>query len=302
MALYAQYNFDEGSGTTAADLSGNNRHLAVQSGKWTSAGHTNACLEATGASYAASGGILPDGNDFTVMFWVKPLVIGTAWRSIIQGGSSHYIEYNNGEFDYYFDGFANSGTIANFTVDTWYHIAIASDAVAKTVKTYINGTYTHQTTSTGVNMMWSSFTTYICGSFDQQSDMRVDDLRTFTHALTEQEVVDYMNTPVALPATANAGTDQTVEAWSTVTLIGSGSSAGVWSQVSGQSVTLTTVNATTVTFQARPADTPATMSVRVFRYTVGGSSDDVIINTKPSQWFYFDSQGNTKLLRIKSSA
>ncbi len=84
--------------------------------------------------------------------------------------------------------------------------------------------------------------------------------------------------------TASAGPDQTVEPFTTVTLDGTGSSgAGTWSLVSTTgpgAPTLSDATAAQPTYLCR--GTWHTGHVDTWRYTVGSSTDDVVINVNPS--------------------
>ncbi|HMQ36279.1 MAG TPA: hypothetical protein PKA07_01855 [Micropruina sp.] len=90
--------------------------------------------------------------------------------------------------------------------------------------------------------------------------------------------------------TADAGTDQSVAAWDLVTLTGTGSAAGAWSQISGPAVTLGGSGATR-TFEAAPSNTPGDSVARVFRYTVGAATDDVTITTASGALFFATAGG-----------
>lgn len=85
--------------------------------------------------------------------------------------------------------------------------------------------------------------------------------------------------------TADAGADQTVPAWDTVTLTGTGSAAGDWTQISGPTVTLDGTGGTR-TFEAAPSNTPGDTTVRTFRYTVGTATDDMTVTTGSGSLFY----------------
>lgn len=80
--------------------------------------------------------------------------------------------------------------------------------------------------------------------------------------------------------TANAGADQSVPAWATVSVTGTGSAAGSWSVVSGNA-TLTGSGATR-SFTAVPSDAFGGTATVVLRYTVGTASDDVTITIGPA--------------------
>lgn len=109
----------------------------------------------------------------------------------------------------------------------------------------------------------------------------------------------------ALP-TANAGPDQTVEPWSTVTLSGSGTdtdgtiAAYSWTQTSGTAVTLTGATTATPTFIPQGSLSTATY---VFALTVtdnlgGTATDSVAITVPQATEAYLDSNGTWQPLRV----
>lgn len=89
---------------------------------------------------------------------------------------------------------------------------------------------------------------------------------------------------------ATAGADQSVAAWDLVTLVGTGSAVGAWTQTSGATVTLGGSGATR-TFKAVPSNTPGVSVVRIFRYTVGTATDDVQITTASAKLFFMSGSG-----------
>lgn len=305
MALYSQYNFDEGTGAIAADSSGNNNNLTVNAGGWSSDGHAGAALVSS-ESYAATGSVLPNGATFSWMCWFMPTALGDRWQSILQIGETYFVEHLNGLVDIFFDGGGKFHIPDVVTVEAgvWYHLAFVCDAATLTATSYVNGVQTNQVSTNANVINWAAAgTTYICGAPGMGLGfMKVDDMRAFDTALTQAEIVTYMNTSASVAGPVSAGGDQIVSPWATVTLEGAGgSAAGVWTQVSGPSVTLLPVNPTTVSFVARPADTQSAEVERVFRYTVASESDDILVTTSPSKWFYFNDSGSTKPLRIKST-
>ena len=78
-ALVAHYNFDEGSGTTVADSSGNGRDLTLVCGSWNATGQFGGSVNLGGA-LARTGGVSSatvaslntvTGNKVTISFWAN---------------------------------------------------------------------------------------------------------------------------------------------------------------------------------------------------------------------------------------
>ncbi len=70
--VVAQYDFNETSGSTAADLSGNGQQANVNGGSWGVGRNGNALLLNGTATYASlPGGLVSSVNDFTIAAWVR---------------------------------------------------------------------------------------------------------------------------------------------------------------------------------------------------------------------------------------
>jgi hypothetical protein len=83
--LVAGYGFDEGTGTTAADASGNSNAGTVEGATWAGIGHNGGALRFDGLNDVVT---VPDSNSLdvarvTVSAWIKPDLIGTAWRTVM---------------------------------------------------------------------------------------------------------------------------------------------------------------------------------------------------------------------------
>ena len=82
MALLSEYGFNENTGVTTQDSSGNNHTLtATSSSNWTD-GHTGT---AAGGEFSGiiSGAGYTEGQPFTMMWWMKtPASVGD-WATII---------------------------------------------------------------------------------------------------------------------------------------------------------------------------------------------------------------------------
>lgn len=194
MALYAAYAFDEGTGTTAADASGNSRNLTIASGHWSASGHTSNCLISTNNS-AGSGTFLPSSTGFTLMAWCK-FTSFAAWQSIIQTAQGDYWEVSpTAQWDFYSAG-ANFNPTASGTLtsNTWYHLAVTG-ATTGGFNLYTNGTNVF-TGGTSLPAATAWTTAEFCGSGESPGNMLMDDLRVYDTVLTGAEITTLMGTPV----------------------------------------------------------------------------------------------------------
>ena len=94
--LVAAYAFDEGSGTSVSDSSGNGNTGTVSGATWVSSGKFGKALSFNGSSALVS---VPDaaslhfGSALTLEAWVNPSAVSSAWRDVIyKGNDAVYLE------------------------------------------------------------------------------------------------------------------------------------------------------------------------------------------------------------------
>jgi hypothetical protein len=190
--------FDEGSGTVAADSSGNkNDGKLMGTPKWVDGKFSKALeFDATGASYVE---ILNSASlntaSFTITLWAKPAqlrVQGLAdktpapqWRIFMNSPAG------NIEFD------ALPGEIGNVTtpvtaIGKWSHIAVTCDSATKTAKTYFDGVFSNQ--AVDVDMKNSSAVNiHIASAEGPRFNGVIDDVAFFNVALAEADIQTLMN-------------------------------------------------------------------------------------------------------------
>ena len=89
----AAYHFNEGSGTTVTDRSGNNNTGTLSGATWTTAGKFGRALVFNGTNARVT---IPDAPSLrlttamTLEAWVKPAVVTSAWRDVIYKGDDTY--------------------------------------------------------------------------------------------------------------------------------------------------------------------------------------------------------------------
>lgn len=208
----ALYNFNEGTGTTAADTSGNNRTATFGTGgAWTASGHTGAGLTNTTTNIGAKAVFTAPSDVITIMGWIKPLDL--------TAGSSHFafgFVDNGGSTGCAFftqrgDGFGTpnilqgdiriAGTLyplhgPALTVGTWTHLALTYNGT--TALLYKDGAFI--TSVSAVGNIGQGDALCLAGGMangDYDSDVVIDDVRVYHAALTAGQIVTGMNTPVA---------------------------------------------------------------------------------------------------------
>jgi alpha-mannosidase len=200
------WKFDETSGTSATDSSGNGNTGTVSGAVWVS-GHLNNALNFNGTSnYVLVGNYPKPSTTATYTAWVYANSV-TTWASIIKnwGNSSTgqiHLGINNttGKLGVYVT--QSNGTTVNcsegtaFPTSSWQHVAVVADG--SNIRLYRNGT---QVASVGYNgTLKTGFTALGIGvklndagtGPDSASpgywNGKIDDVRVYSRALSAQEI------------------------------------------------------------------------------------------------------------------
>lgn len=205
----AAYNFNEGSGTTLNDVSGNGLSGQVSGASWSTAGKNGGALSFDGVNdwvTVADANKLDLTTGMTMEAWVKPTTLPTGWKSVIlkeRTGDHVYALHVNtgvnrpaGEINRT-SGFADVRGKAKVATGAWTHLTTTYDGT--TLKMFVNGVQVSSKaasgsiiTSTGAlrfggNGVWN----------DEFFNGLIDDIRIYNVALTQSEIQSDMNTPVA---------------------------------------------------------------------------------------------------------
>ena len=206
--LVAAYGFEEGTGSTAADASGDNLTGTVTGATWVD-GKFGKALQFAGAF--GSWVTVPDAdaldltNGMTVEAWVKPTAPMPQWPSVVMKERSGELTYalyansasGNPNINYTSDG--SEVTLEGQTgipVNQWTHLAGIFDGT--TMKLYVNGALVSSKATSapidvtdgvlriGGDSVWSG--EYFTGV--------IDEVRIYNRALAQSEVQADMGTPV----------------------------------------------------------------------------------------------------------
>lgn len=205
-AAYAAYNLNEGSGTTAADSSGNSRTLTLASATW-AAGHTGAGLTNSAANTGASATFSSPTAAITLMAWIRPLALDTGVTYFATGflnvGNSTIVALFNQRSDFgpsdvlqaniriEGTGLVSIGGPA-LTLNTWTHVALTYDGA--TLSLYKDGIAVNSLAQSGT--ITAGDVLFVGGNPLYNSNLDIDDARVFNTALTGAEVAAAMTTPV----------------------------------------------------------------------------------------------------------
>jgi alpha-L-arabinofuranosidase len=151
----AHWTYDEGSGTTAADSSGNGHTATLgQAAGWTTGkvgDHALAVTGAAGSQATAGGPVVDTGKSFSVGAWVK-LNNTTGYQTIVSANganvSGYFLQLRGDTGKFAFTRLASDATSAAASsasastapkAGTWYHLLGVDDTGAGKLLLYVNG-------------------------------------------------------------------------------------------------------------------------------------------------------------------
>ena len=229
--LVAAYGFDEGSGATVSDASGNGNDGTITDATWAASGKFGQSLQFNGNSSLVT---VPDAaslhlsSGMTLEAWVNPSTISAKWRDVIyKGNDNFYLEATSTNASRPDAGMIAGGTYADavgktkLTAKTWSYLTETYDG--STLRLFVNGTQVASTAHTGT-IATSGNPLQIGGDsiYGQYFAGLIDEVRVYNVALTAAQIQTDMATPVgsSLPSapgslTANAVSGSEIDlAWS----------------------------------------------------------------------------------------
>ncbi|HET6379494.1 MAG TPA: LamG-like jellyroll fold domain-containing protein [candidate division Zixibacteria bacterium] len=208
--LVAAYAFEEGSGTTVLDVSGNGSHGSISGATRTTNGRFGRALAFDGINDWLT---VPDApgldlsNGMTLAAWVNATTRPTGWRTVVaKEGSGTVVA-----FFLHASSSPNKQPAAGLTIggveqqlrggtrlpaNTWTHLAMTYDGA--TLRLYVNGTQVASRPLTGAavatngplriggNSIWGEFFRGL-----------IDEVRVYNRALGQSEIQDLMTTPLS---------------------------------------------------------------------------------------------------------
>jgi hypothetical protein len=245
--LVAYWKFDEGTGTTAADSSGNgNTGTLVNGPQWVS-GISGKALYFDGV--AANVAVLDSpslnpSSAFTLSTWVNPATTFTDFRSILVKNYAYYLYSSVG--GYCSDGSPLGGfsDTANETVcqsaplpiNIWTHLALTYDGSALTF--YRNGIAVGAAIASGTLPSTTGALQIAASQFGEHFNGLIDEVRVYSRALSPTEIqAVYQQFTTFNYAISNSGDRSVIAGFPTTntisTTLASGASQPVSFSVSG---------------------------------------------------------------------
>src|SRR3989344_5578210 len=242
----AAYAFDEGSGTTIEDSSGNNNTGTLTNGPTWTTGKIGGALSFDGVNdYVDLGNPLSlrPVNQITISAWINPTDVSTS-KTIVSKDIT-------GAVDYFFRVQGPGGVRCNFEglvldlvgnyvlTNVWQHLACTYDG--SIVSIYKDGILLSSSAASAVTYSDSGANIKI-GRRDEGGGGLyfpglIDDLRIYNRALTEAESQTDMNTPVGGTTPPPAAAPTVSLSASPTSITSGGSSTLTWSSTNPTSCT-----------------------------------------------------------------
>jgi hypothetical protein len=148
----AHWTFDQGTGTSAPDSSGNANHATLQAGaSWTTGKVGPYAVNLTGATnsfVSAPVPVVDTSQSYTVAAWVKPNNLASHRTFVSMDGSvisPFYLQTFNGQINFTIRSSDSTGSVATTVTGptavagNWYHVAGVVNSVTRTITLYVNG-------------------------------------------------------------------------------------------------------------------------------------------------------------------
>jgi hypothetical protein len=241
--LIAAYGFNEGSGTTTADATGNGHTGTLQGATWTTAGKYGGALSFNGSTSYVDLGNAADLQTTGSMTW-SAWIFATSnppddGQIIAKSNGAGWQLKTTPDTGQHTFGVGVSPTSSSLTqrysttvraLNTWYHVAGVYDATARTLNIYVNGALDNGVLSGTVpasqfNAASENVTIgrrtggfYFAGT--------IDEVRLYNRALSQTEIQSDMNTPIGgapppadtIPPTTPSGLTATAASASQINL------------------------------------------------------------------------------------
>jgi concanavalin A-like lectin/glucanase superfamily protein len=211
--LVAAYAFNEGSGATAVDSSGNGNQGAISGATRNTSGQYGAALDFDGTNDLVT---VPDSssldltNGMTLEAWVRPLTT-SGWRTVVlkeRPGDTAYALYSSNN-----DNGRPSGRVrvngsnvsvngtSRLTTSVWTHLATTFDG--SNLRLYVNGALVATRAASGT-ILTSTNLLRIGGSsaLGRWFRGRIDEVRVYNRALSASEIQSDRTTPLSQTAAA----------------------------------------------------------------------------------------------------
>src|SRR6187397_2292063 len=212
VGLVGSYSFDQGSGSSLPDLSGNGNNGTISNATWSSSGKYGNALSFNGTNSIVT---IPDSNSLdltngmTLEAWVNPNALGSSWRTAV---------FKSQPNDYAYSLYANTGTnvpsgnavtggsdhdqrgTSQLARNTWTHLAVTYDG--STLRLYANGTQVGSQAAAGaISTSTGAVTIGGNNTWTEWFSGLIDEVRIYNRALSTTEIQQDMAASIGTPDT-----------------------------------------------------------------------------------------------------
>jgi hypothetical protein len=204
--LVAAYSFDEGSGTTAGDATGNGHTGAIAGATWSAAGMYGGALSFDGVNdwvTVADADDLDLTTGMTLEAWVRPAALGSRWRTVVfkEGTPLAYSLYAHERGAGPITEIQTGGVIRNargtaaLPLNAWSHLAATYDGAA--LRLYVGGALVRTVAVTG-SMPATAGVLRLGGNdvWNEWFQGLIDEVRIYDRALSEAEIQQDLAAPI----------------------------------------------------------------------------------------------------------
>jgi hypothetical protein len=203
--LVAGYNFDAGSGTTAADISGSGNTGTLNGATWVSGKYGGGLMFNGSATVSVpSSSSLNVTSGITLCAWIQPTANQSGWRTIMQKQTdAFFLNASNSTGALRPSGGATvngntvwlTGTTAN-PLNAWTHVCMTYDGSNE--RLYVNGALAATQAASGLIQTTSS-PLWIGGNspYGEYFIGVIDEARIYNRALSPAEIQTVMGTPLS---------------------------------------------------------------------------------------------------------
>ena len=203
--LVAAYSFDQGSGTTVTDTSGNGNNGTISTATWSTSGQYGDALSFNGTNALVTipnSASLQLSSGMTLEAWVNPSKIDATWRDVIyKANDNFYLEATSTNASTPDAGLIAGGSYADafgtaaLPANTWSFLTETYDG--STLRLYVNGTQVASTAHTGA-IATSTNPLQIGGDslYGQYFTGLIDNVRIYNTALNAAQIQTDQATPI----------------------------------------------------------------------------------------------------------
>jgi hypothetical protein len=191
-SIVGYWKFDEGSGTSAADATGNG-HTGTFSGTtpyWQASGKINSAGQFNTTTTLSVGSLGSPGR-FTISLWEYRVGAGAGYSRLFEGGGDTFdvADFNHAGNVGIFDGSGWTDTGISLGSATWKHIVVTYDGT--NIRLYVNGTLSY--TSGAVTVSLTGTVLFGNNGGGEGWNGYIDEAGFWSRAITQAEVTTLYN-------------------------------------------------------------------------------------------------------------